>query len=274
MNTDTVINSHTNPDLANKLVKEATELSEQEVMVNAVKPPLTLPPATEVDLPGGLFDPFKGIISNAEVRELTGIDEEAISKIADTAKSLLAILERATIKIGDEPASKDLIDSLFAGDREMLLLAIRKVTFGNEIKLGPGLCPHCEEEQIFTIDLTKDVEIKKLEGDAEFTVKCKAGDVLVTLPKGSTQKAIVEATNRTSAELDTIMLKSCVLSINSQTVINPDVVRNLGMLDRRTILKEISDRNPGPQLGALKKECQSCGQEVPLPLSLADLFRE
>ena len=274
MNTDTVINSHTNPELANKLVKEATELSEQEVMVNAVKPPLTLPPATEVDLPGGLFDPFKGIISNAEVRELTGIDEEAISKIADTAKSLLAILERATIKIGDEPASKDLIDSLFAGDREMLLLAIRKVTFGNEIKLGPGLCPHCEEEQIFTIDLTKDVAIKKLEGDAEFTVKCKAGDVLVTLPKGSTQKAIVEATNRTSAELDTIMLKSCVLSINSQTVINPDVVRNLGMLDRRTILKEISDRNPGPQLGALKKECQSCGQEVPLPLSLADLFRE
>jgi hypothetical protein len=274
MNTDTVINSHTNPDLANKLVKEATELSEQEVMVQAVKPPLTLPPATEVDLPGGLFDPFKGIISNAEVRELTGIDEEAISKIADTAKSLLPILERATVKIGDEPASKDLIDSLFAGDREMLLLAIRKVTFGNEIKLGPGLCPHCEEEQIFTIDLTKDVEIKKLEGDAEFTVKCKAGDVLVTLPKGATQKAIVEATNRTSAELDTIMLKSCVLSINSQTVINPDVVRNLGMLDRRTILKEISDRNPGPQLGALKKECQSCGQEVPLPLSLADLFRE
>lgn len=274
MNTDTVINSHTNPDLANKLVKEATELSEQEVMVKAVKPPLTLPPATEVDLPGGLFDPFKGIISNAEVRELTGVDEEAISKIADTAKSLIAILERATIKIGDEPASKDLIDSLFAGDREMLLLAIRKVTFGNEIKLGPGLCPHCEEEQIFTIDLTKDVEIKKLEGDAEFTVKCKAGDVLVTLPKGATQKAIVEATNRTSAELDTIMLKSCVLSINGQTVINPDVVRNLGMLDRRTILKEISDRNPGPQLGALKKECQSCGQEVPLPLSLADLFRE
>ena len=274
MNTDTVINSHTNPDLANKLVKEATELSEQEVMVKAAKPPLTLPPATEVDLPGGLFDPFKGIISNAEVRELTGVDEEAISKIADTAKSLLAILERATIKIGDEPASKDLIDLLFAGDREMLLLAIRKVTFGNEIKLGPGPCPHCEEEQIFTIDLTKDVEIKKLDGEAEFTVKCKIGDVLVTLPKGATQKAIVEATNRTSAELDTIMLKSCVLSINSQTVINPDVVRNLGMLDRRTILKEIADRNPGPQLGALKKECQSCGQEVPLPLSLADLFRE
>jgi hypothetical protein len=274
MNTDTVINSHTNPDLANKLVKEAIELSDQEAMVKAVKPPVALPPETEVELPGGLLDPFNGLISVAEVRELTGVDEEAVSKIADPAKSLLAILERATVKIGEEKASKELIDSLFAGDREMLLLAIRKVTFGNEIKLGPGLCPHCEEEQIFKIDLSKDVEIKKLEGDSEFTVQCKVGLVRATLPKGSTQKAIVESTNRTAAELDTIMLKNCVLSINGQDVINPEVVRNLGMLDRRTILKEISDRNPGPQLGALKKECQSCGQEVPLPLSLADLFRE
>lgn len=274
MSTETVINSSTNPELANKLVKQATELSDQEAMVKAVKPPVTLPPATDVDLPGGLFDPFNGLISKAEIRELTGVDEEAISKIADPAKALLLILERATVKIGDEPATKEVIDSLFAGDREMILLAIRGATFGNEIKLGPGLCPHCDAEQIFEIDLSKDVKIKRLDGDSEFTVDCKVGKVLVTLPKGSTQKAIVESTNRTSAELDTIMLKNCVLAINGKEVVSPEVVRNLGMLDRRTILKEISNRNPGPQLGALKKECQSCGQEVPLPLSLADLFRE
>jgi hypothetical protein len=274
MNTDTVINSHTNPELANKLAKQATELSDQEVTVNAVKPPVTLPPATDVDLPGGLFDPFNGFISKAEIRELTGVDEEAISKIADPARALLSILERATVKIGEETATKEVLDSLFAGDREMLLLGIRCATFGNEIKLGPGLCPHCDETQTFNVDLSKDIEIKRLDGDSEFTVDCKVGQVLVTLPKGSTQKAIVESTNRTSAELDTIMLKNCVLQINGKEVFNAEVVRNLGMLDRRTILKEIADRNPGPQLGALKKECQSCGQEVPLPLSLADLFRD
>ena len=274
MNTDTVINAHTNPELANKLAKQATELSDQEVMVNAVKPPVTLPPATDVDLPGGLFDPFNGLISKAEIRELTGVDEEAISKIADPARALLSILERATVKIGEETATKEVLDSLFAGDREMLLLGIRCATFGNEIKLGPGLCPHCDETQTFNVDLSKDIEIKRLDGDSEFTVDCKVGKVLVTLPKGSTQKAIVESTNRTSAELDTIMLKNCVLEINGKEVFNAEVVRNLGMLDRRTILKEIADRNPGPQLGALKKECQSCGQEVPLPLSLADLFRD
>jgi len=274
MNTDTVINSHTNPELANKLAKQATELSDQEAMVRAVKPPVTLPPATDVDLPGGLFDPFNGLISKAEIRELTGVDEEAISKIVDPAKALLSILERGTVKIGDEPATKEVLDSLFAGDREMLLLAIRCATFGNEIKLGPGLCPHCDEVQTFNVDLSKDIEIKRLNDDAEFTVDCKVGKVLVTLPKGSTQKAIVESTNKTSAELDTILLKNCVLEINGSTVVSAEAVRNLSMLDRRTILKEISDRNPGPQLGTLKKECQSCGQEVPLPLSLADLFRD
>jgi hypothetical protein len=93
----------------------------------------------------------------------------------------------------------------------MLLLGIRCATFGNEIKLGPGLCPHCDETQTFNVDLSKDIEIKRLDGDSEFTVDCKVGQVLVTLPKGSTQKAIVESTNRTSAELDTIINNSHII---------------------------------------------------------------
>ncbi len=274
MTTDTTINATQDPKLANKLAQEAMALSDQEAAVRATKLDITLPPDTVVTLPGGLYDPFEGTITTAEIRELNGIDEEAISKVNDIGKSLLLILERATVKIGNEPATKELLDALYSGDREMLLLAIRKATFGTEVKLGPGECPDCGETQVFTLDLNKDVPIKTFDGEREFTVKCKIGPVVATLPKGSLQKAIVESVNKTSAELDTILLKQCIISINGQDLIDPEAVRRLSIQDRRAVLKEITDRNPGPQLGDLKTSCQHCGQEVPLPLTLADLFRE
>lgn len=272
MATNTTIKAAGNPELANKLAAEAMS-SAQEVAAPNYKADVQLPPDTEVRLLGGLYDPFNGLIETAEVRELTGVDEEAISKIADPGKALLTILERATVKIGDEPASKEMLDALYAGDRELILLAIRNATFGTKVKLGPGSCIHCGVEQVFNIDLTTDVPMKELDGEREFTVQCKAGEVVVSLPKGGTQKAMVTSTDKTAAELDTILLKNCIISINGQPVISPETVRNLSLKDRRDILEEITNRNPGPQLNEIKKACNSCGQEVPLPLTLADLFR-
>lgn len=273
MTTETKLKAQANPDLANKLAEEAMKPSEQEVATTAPKANVMLPPDTEVKLLGGLLDPFNGMIETAEVRELTGVDEELIAKLNDPGKALLTILERATLKIGDEPATKELLDAMYAGDREMILLAIRIATFGSDVKLGPGNCPDCGVEQIYEINLKDDVPLKKLDGDREFTVSCKVGEVVVTLPTGSAQKALVTSTNKTTAELDTVLLKHCIKSINGQPVLNPESVRNLSLKDRRDILEEITNRNPGPQLSEIKKSCQSCGSEVSLPLTLADLFR-
>ena len=184
MTTDTTINADQNPDLANKLAAEAMSTGNQVVATSSIKVKMDLPPDTVVELPAGLLDPITGRTSKtAEVRELTGADEESISKILDPGKSLLAILDRAVVSVGNETGSKEVIDALLSGDREMLLLAIRKVTFGAEVKLGPGPCPTCEENQIFTIDLDKDVPVKELDGDREFIVDCKIGKITVGFPE-------------------------------------------------------------------------------------------
>lgn len=270
-NTET-ISAAENPALANKLVAQA--LSEQEAVVKAKKPKIQLPPDTHVELAGGLDDPFEGTTYTAEVRELTGADEEAISKISDPGKALLAILERAVVKIGDKDADKDSLDLLLAGDRELLLLAIRKATFGNEVILGPS-CPQCGEDQEFKINIEEDIKIKKLkEGDRYFSVDCKAGKVDLTLPRGTVQKALINSTNKSAAELDTLLLKHCISTINGESVISLEQVRDLSIKDRRDLIKAITDRNPGPQLSEVSKKCQACDQEVSLPLSLAALFQE
>ena len=268
----TKVSAIDNPNLANQIVDEALGRVEKEAAKPRVK--IDTPPDTMVELCAGIQDPFNGLITNAEVRELNGADEEAIAKAADTGKALLTILERATVKLGGKPADSETLDMMLSGDRELLLLTIRRVTFGDEITFEGNLCSKCTDTQKITVDLNKDVPLRKLEGDRTFTVKGKSGVFELMLPNGSVQKQLVNSANKTTAELDTLVLKGCVKSINGNPVIDADSVRQLPIKDRRDILKAISDRNPGPQLNDVTKSCPNCGSEVPLPLTLADLFQE
>ena len=110
MSTET-IRATDNPALANKLAAEA--ISDREVAAPAPKVEIPLPPDSVVELPGGLFDPFDGVTTTAEIRELTGADEEVIARIGDPGKALLTILERATVKVGDKKADKETLDALY-----------------------------------------------------------------------------------------------------------------------------------------------------------------
>jgi len=275
MTTETTIAAADNPGLANQLAAEAVALAQQEKAAVSVRPEVRTPANPVVELAVGLDVPFEERIETAEIRELNGADEEAIARLNDPAKALMLILERAVVKLGSKPTDKDLLDAMLAGDRELLLLAIRKLTFGNEVNLEGNICQVCVEPQKIQIDLDADVKIKKLNiEEVEFTVPCKVGAVRVKLPTGFTQKALVSSANKTAAELDSVVLKNCIISINDKPLLNPAEVLKLSIKDRRDILREISNRNPGPQLNELTKPCPNCGQEVSLPLTLADLFQE
>jgi len=68
-------------------------------------------------------------------------------------------------------------------------------------------------------------------------------------------------------------LSGCLVSINGTPSLGVQTALNLGILDRETIISEIYKRTPGPRLGEVTKACKACGNETPLPLSLASLFR-
>ena len=275
--TTSTITAAENPALANKLAQEATQIIVEEVVGST--PMITIPslPDTNIELPGGFYDPLEDtLVTTAEVKELTGADEEDIVRITETGKALMAILQKGTVSVGGKPADKDTLELLLAGDRESLLLGIRCATFGTEIELTDVVCSRCPELQTMTIDLNKDVKTLVLEdriNDRTFVLDLKVGKVKVTLPTGNTQNKLVNAPNKNNAELDTLLLSNCVLEINDVQILGQAPIRNLGIQDRRTILEEIAKRNPGPLLNEVKKACNTCGQEVELPLTLADLFR-
>jgi hypothetical protein len=264
------INAAANPALANELLTKALKEEPKEIA-----PDIVLPSDTTVNLPGGYVNAVGEVIKTAEVRELNGRDEEAISKATNLGKAIMTILNRGTVKIGDEQAEERLLDQLLIGDRDALLLGILKNTFGKNIEV-PAYCNGCTDEKIVQINIDEDIKFKILTdpvNDRIFTVKGKSVDYVVKLPNGIVQKEMINNMDKTSAELTTIILENTVVKIGETPVYTKAQVQTLSVSDRRVIVDEINHRAPGPQFDDVTVTCPSCESEVLVPINLGSLFR-
>lgn len=233
------------------------------------------PSDSEVKLPGGFISKTGEVIRTAEVKELNGLDEEAISKAGSAAKAFNVLLQRGLVKLGSEEVTKDHIDNLLSGDRDAILIGIRRVTFGDTLTLNVQ-CASCTSPQTLEVDLIEDVPTRTLEdpiNERTFTVTTKQGPAVISLPTGVVQKKLVDNTDKTVAEINTLLLAGCIMSVDDVPSAGARTALSLGMSDRTKILDEIVKRNPGPRLGEVTKACQACGETMDLPLSLTDLFR-
>lgn len=258
----------TDPKVINAAIAEAFK-EEPKVVVTVA------PSSNQVNLPGGYISPGGSLAKYAEVRELNGADEEAIAKSGSIGRALTTILQKGLESIGGEPVAKGALDNLLAADRDVILLGIRKVTFGETVDYG-ATCPSCATEQILTIDLDKDVEIVELENpieDRTWLVELKSGNATVTLPTGDVQRKLMDSLDKTSAEMNTLLLAESVLAVNGKASMGTPTVLKLGMADREKLIDAILQKNPGPRLGEVKKACQACGEFINTPLSLMALFR-
>jgi len=255
-------------ELVNQFAQKAMEEPESVITTRA-------PSDTEVCLRGGFITEDGKLITTAEVRELTGADEEFVSKTGSMAKALNALLERGLVKLGNEEVTRDHLDTLLAGDRDSILIGIRCATFGRDLTLNVK-CPNCSTGQTCVINLVDDVpyrELKDKEKDRTWSMNTKRGSVTVSLPNGIVQKKLMDNVEKTSAEINTLLLSGCITSVDGSPSVGAATALSLGMSDRAKVIDEILSRNPGPRLGEVKKACQACGEDIELPLSLADLFR-
>lgn len=263
------IDARTNPEVANRVTEE---------LFNPVPemPVLDAPPDGSVELQAGYVHIDGSVYRDAVVRELNGADEEALSK-PEVAKSqgrfMQLLLQRGVTQLGpfDNPTNNQL-GSLLIGDRDILLLAIRRATYGNNFEVTVE-CPACGQSQLATYDLTKDIPIKPLGSERQFPVSLKKGrKVMAVLACGTDQEAILNAGNKTVPELNTLLLSRCITD-EQGVPLGIEGVRALGMADRRMLLAEITDKQPGPKYQQLELECPTCGKEFPLSIYLQDLFR-
>ena len=264
------IKAAANPALANDLLQKAIADEAPKF-----EPKVTPPSNTTVELPGGYVTPTGEVIRDAEVRELNGLDEEALSKTGTLGKALMILLQRGVVSVVGQKATDTILDAMFAGDREAIILGILKATFGDTCDIST-YCKGCQDFKTVAVDLNTDIKYRMLTdpiNEAAFIVNGKIGEITVQLPTGVTQKELINNADKTPAEITTLLLENTVVKIGSTPVYSKFQVQNLGVLDRKLIVEELNKRVPGPQFDDVTVECSECGSEVSVPIDLGTLFR-
>lgn len=239
-------------------------------------------PDTYVKLPAGIIVNNE-VVQEAEVRELTGQDEEFLAKAKtsnNAAKYVSTLLQRGVVAIGDEKATPALLDSLIQGDLDTLIMGVRRATFGNDFEVFNVPCPSCGELNDLELDL-KDIPIKELDDPLirEFYVDMRRGRrAKVEFPTGAVQNELFKKPVDV-AVMNSITLSHCVLAFveadGSERPSNGLLdVNKLGLADRKAILDFLYDNQPGPRYDQVVAKCHACEGEVPVPLNVGILFRE
>jgi hypothetical protein len=270
------------PTVVGKAAKALTDTVKQ--------PEVELPPDTLVHLPGGLV---RGdtVIRDVEVRELTGEHEEALARAARAQPANIVhfvntLLECGTVRFGTESPARTatLLKDTLVGDRDAIVAGIRRATYGEEIEIEGWECPECGESSDLSVPIA-DVPVRELknpEKEITFDIPLRRGRIAeVRLANGADQDAVFSPRDVSGAERDTILLGRCLLAIRDKDGTRHvtsghmgAVARNLALPDRHKVLKQLTERQPGPKFGELKLTHQDCGKEVGLSLGLADLFRD
>lgn len=274
------INPAENPEASNDVIDKLFEET------NTVElPNVALPPDDTVTLPGGLVIKDK-VIRQVQVKELNGEDEEALAKASQAANPLVfldRLIKCGVVKIGDEPSidNEKLLSQMLIGDREAIILGIRKVTYGDSLDVDDWTCPTCGNKSDLSMDISDIPVVKSSDplNDQSFEVELrKGGKAYVQLATGADQLAIFEKTELTQAQRETILLSRCIRTLTDVAGKElpmagfPSMTRAMSIPDRHAILRELKDKQPGPKYDQVKYTCPSCDTQQNVVVTIGHLF--
>lgn len=264
------VSAFDDPALANSLAQKAME------------PTTSAPelPETTGTLPCGWRTPTGLLATDFEIRELTGISEERLAKVAATKKGNYAqicrvLLEEGLVNIGGHKPDDFMMRSLLLGDRDYLLMKIRIATYGADYD-AKIICPKCGESQDVVFELEEGYDMKYLPAkstDATYSVNLRNGRTAsVRLVTAEDQAVILADTTITGSERNTLLLSRCLLSINGNPLMDVNVARSLSAGDRKILMSFLEEHRFGPQLEEVMAVCSYCKEESEMSLSMAALF--
>lgn len=175
-------------------------------------------------IPGG-YCANGGHWREAYVRPLTGEDQDFLTEECGgllPAQWVTEALTRCVTRLGpNEPVTREAIRSLTVGDREALLLHLRRLTSGDRLRcLLACPSPECEEKLEVAVDVA-DLLLPpygETVQEHELTIRQEDGVSTVVrfrLPTGSDQEAAAVVARTDVAGAADILLRRCVQSATS-----------------------------------------------------------
>jgi hypothetical protein len=216
----------------------------------------------------------------AMVQELDGRAEEAMAAATKSLNPIdlidsiimggLESLDGAAVQsVGD-------VHRLIAGDRDALLLLIRRCTYGEELELGVT-CQRCGHRFDATIDLGTEVPITPLTSDPIFPFTLRhGGQVTLRLATGGDQHKAFANPEAALSERNTVIIARCLMAESWGDRKPEDIVefvRRMPVADRKGIIDALSERQPGPDYREIEPiNCTKCALEIRLFPDVMSMF--
>jgi hypothetical protein len=213
------------------------------------------------DLPCGFLAPDGELITEVQLREITGVEEDLLAaKNIPGAKKMTQLIANCLVRLGpvvDKPILVNCARALTIGDRAFLMLAIRRVTLGDEFPYE-AKCTECEKKFFVSVDLST-LEVKTMPDPKKRVYE-------VMLPRaqkvarwhvmtGKEEETLAKA--KTDDRISAAVL--CRLDTLDGQPATFDHVRAMSMLDR-DFLREQFDEMEGGIDTTLELECTHCGE--------------
>jgi hypothetical protein len=211
-------------------------------------------------LPGGLVLGEDRRLYRAMLRPLSGREEEWLAyhpQMANAARTSW-LLRACLLWLDDAPVTMDLVRKLLIGDRDYLILQLRRITLGDDFHVVIR-CPACENKMDADFRASEVPIGRRPQTAPSYTVNFGDRVVRFRLPTGGDQEALPGTA--TEADEDAL-LYHCLLD---------DGETNLSAAERRTIIDEMERLAPQVEL-ELDLACPECSHHFLLPFDTTAYF--
>jgi hypothetical protein len=200
------------------------------------------------------------------LRSLTGHEEEWLAQHhgLPSAVRTTRLLNACVVRLDDEPPPRDMARSMLVGDRDYLILQLRRLTFGDPV-LAVVDCPGCGSRMDVDFDSAA-IPIERgapTAPDYEIELSAEAGlpgrALRFRLPCGGDQEAVLGLDAETAADK---LLERCVLS---------PAVAPLAADEKARVIAAIEERAPRVEL-ELDLGCPECGFAFVTPFDTTAFF--
>ena len=243
------------------------------------------PFGTEVTLPAGLWS--KGEVHRSvEITPMTGLTRKAIARKearANPAKITETILRQCVTRIGPYMITNSkILESLVLGDRDFLMLEIRRVSMGDTFKANVT-CKSCNSDIEVTFDIdeldvirTTDDDLEVVDGQRVFRIQDESLriDAVMRYPMGEDQEILTSNMNRNPVEASFKLYAACMLEWNGEKgPFRSNLFERMPVRQLDEFEDQFSRAQPGPVFEQAV-DCPSCAANIEFTFEGSDfLFR-
>lgn len=198
------------------------------------------------------------MLRHASLRPLSGRDEEWLARHRNTPSSVRVswLLNQCLLALDDRPVNCDLVRQMLVGDREFLMLQLRRITLGDHVQAVVN-CPECGSKMDVDFRLDEVSVQAQPQTQESFTLDLPGRSVRFRLPNGGDQEDVVHDPDPVGA-----LLGRCLVD---------DADQALSSDEREAVMAEMERLAPQVDV-ELELGCPECSHQFTLAFDTTAFF--